>query len=101
MNAVFTLLPGMYAEDARCLDNMHVHKLLKCKAYKARIDGAGLNIKLAGEPPVRHARKVVLCEVERDNKISYLWADTVTGSLFLPQTGKCLTSSTLTIKVCK
>lgn len=96
MNAVFEIKPGMLG-DARCLASSVMSKLIGCQTHKFRVDGPGLNINIAGELPMRYLRDMVLCEVEKENRISYLWADKVTGSLFSPVTGKCLTSPAIKI----
>lgn len=95
---VFNLKAGMMNEDgARCIASKHLTKLEKCSKHPFRVDGPGLDAEFYGEPPMQHNRKMVLCETERGNRISYLWADSVSGVLFSPVTGECLTSPSLKI----
>lgn len=40
-------------------------------------------------------RELVLCELDRDKKITYFWADRATGSLYRARDGQCMSSSRL------
>ena len=101
MKDCIEMKPGMMSEEAMCLASAFLgndsHRMKNYAKHKGTVSGAGLNIKIAGEK-VRFSRSFVLVENDNGKRISYLWADSKTGTLY-KTSGECLTSPNLRIAI--